>query len=139
MRLQRVAAATSEARGLRRSRAKFHFLNYQEPPMLLTRFAALLLAASLAACSATAQDRSTGQFVDDAALTAKVKASIAEEDGVPATSVNVTTYRGTVQLSGFVESEEAKRRAENAARDVEGVRTVQNDLRVAPAATGKTR
>lgn len=56
-----------------------------------------------------------------------------------ATSVNVNTYRGTVQLSGFVDNEEAKRRAENAARDVEGVRAVQNDLRIAPAGSGKTR
>lgn len=46
--------------------------------------------------------------------------------------MNVNTYRGTVQLSGFVDNEEARRRAENAARDVEGVRTVQNDLRIAP-------
>jgi osmotically-inducible protein OsmY len=107
--------------------------------MPLKRFAPFLLAAALAGCAATAQDRSTGRVVDDAALTAKVKASIAEEDGVSATSVNVTTYRGTVQLSGFVESEEARRRAENAARDVEGVRTVQNDLRVAPAGAGKSR
>jgi hyperosmotically inducible protein len=99
--------------------------------MRLFRIMTLALAAALAGCAATAQDRSTGQVVDDAALTAKVKASIAEEEGVSATSVNVTTYRGTVQLSGFVESEEAKRRAENAANDVEGVRAVRNDLRVA--------
>jgi osmotically-inducible protein OsmY len=107
--------------------------------MPLKRFAPFLLAAALAGCAASAQDRSTGTVVDDAALNAKVKASIAEEDGVSATSVNVTTYRGSVQLSGFVESEEAKRRAENAARDVEGVSTVYNDLRVAPAASGGTR
>ena len=56
-----------------------------------------------------------------------------------AASVNVTTYRGVVQLSGFFESEEAKRRTENAAKDVAGVRSVQNDLRIAPAASGKTR
>jgi osmotically-inducible protein OsmY len=98
--------------------------------MQVFRFVALILALALAGCSATAQDRSTGQVVDDAALTAKVKASLAEEDGVNPMSVNVTTYRGVVQLSGFVESEEAKHRAENAANDVEGVRSVKNDLRV---------
>jgi hyperosmotically inducible protein len=53
--------------------------------------------------------------------------------------VNVTTYRGVVQLSGFVESEEAKRRAEEAANDVEGVREVKNDLRVAPPAPAARR
>ncbi|HEX5767653.1 MAG TPA: BON domain-containing protein [Burkholderiales bacterium] len=78
-------------------------------------------------------------MIDDAALTAKVKQQLVEEDKVNAASVNVTTYRGVVQLSGFVESDEAKRRAENAAKDVEGVRSVQNDLRIAPSASGKTR
>lgn len=105
--------------------------------MYLIRIAAIALATTLgftqlAGCSATAKDRSTGQVIDDSALTARVKASIAEEDGVNAAAVNVTTYRGVVQLSGFVESEEAKRRAGNAARDVEGVRSVENNLRVAP-------
>ena len=106
---------------------------------LIKLIAPFILGAALIGCSATAQDRSTGQFIDDAALTAKVKASIAEEDKVSATSVNVNTYRGTVQLSGFVDSEEARQRAENAARDVEGVRTVQNDLRITPAGSGKSR
>jgi hyperosmotically inducible periplasmic protein len=102
--------------------------------------AAFALAAALAGCSATAQDRSTGQWVDDAALTAKVKTSLAEEDGVNLMSINVNTYRGVVQLSGFVESEEAKRRAENAANDVEDVRSVKNDLRVAPrSSSGATK
>jgi osmotically-inducible protein OsmY len=122
-----------------RRRPMLLFFNPRGVDMSMIRIIFLVLAAALAGCSATAQDRSTGQVVDDAALTAKVKASIAEEDGVATTSVNVTTYRGTVQLSGFVESEQAKRRAENAARDVEGVREVHNDLRVAPAGTGKTR
>lgn len=107
--------------------------------MQTLRMFALVLAAALAGCSATAQDRSTGEVVDDAALTAKVKASLVEEDNVNAMAVNVTTNRGVVQLSGFVETEEARRRAENAARDVEGVRSVQNDLRIQPAASGKTR
>jgi hypothetical protein len=66
--------------------------------------------------------------------------SLAEEDGVNPMSINVNTYRGVVQLSGFVESEEAKRRAENAANDVEDVRSVKNDLRVAPrSSSGATK
>jgi osmotically-inducible protein OsmY len=91
--------------------------------MNLLRIIALVLAAALAGCSATA----------------KVKQQLIEEDDVNAASVNVTTYRGVVQLSGFVETEEARRRAENAANDVEGVRSVQNDPRIAPAGSGKTR
>lgn len=100
--------------------------------VITVALAAALGFTQLAGCTATAKDRSTGQVIDDSALTARVKASIAEEDNVNAMSVDVTTYRGVVQLSGFVETEEAKRRAEQAARDVEGVRSVQNDLRVAP-------
>lgn len=100
--------------------------------MRLLKLVYPLLAAALIGCTATAQDRSTGQVVDDAALTAKVKQQLIEEDKVNAASVSVNTYRGVVQLSGFVESEEAKRRAENAAQDVAGVRSVQNDLRIAP-------
>ena len=107
--------------------------------MAFLRITLFALAAALAGWSATAQDRSAGQVIDDAALTAKVKQQLFEEDKVSAASVNVTTYRGVVQLSGFVESEEAKRSAENAAKDVEGVRSVQNQLRIAPAASGKTR
>lgn len=107
--------------------------------MPFIRVIVFAFAAALAGCSATAQDRSTGEVVDDAALTAKVKQQLIEEDNVNAASVNVTTYRGVVQLSGFVETEEAKRRAENAANDVEGVRSVRNDLRIAPAGSGKTR
>ncbi|HEX6321188.1 MAG TPA: BON domain-containing protein [Burkholderiales bacterium] len=105
--------------------------------MFIIRTAAAVLAAALAftqitACTATARDRSTGQVIDDSALTARVKASIAQEQGVNAAVVNVTTYRGVVQLSGFVESDEAKRRAGQAARDVEEVKEVRNDLVVAP-------
>ena len=108
--------------------------------MHLVRIIAFALAVAIAGSSATAQDRSTGQWVDDAALTTKVKASLAEEDGVNPMSVNVNTYRGVVQLSGFVESEEAKRRAENAAKAVEGVRSVKNDLRIAPSgSSGATK
>jgi hyperosmotically inducible periplasmic protein len=99
----------------------------------MIRIFALSLALALAACAGTGQDRSTGQVVDDAALAAKVKQQLVAEDGVNAASVNVTTYRGTVQLSGFVESEEARRRAGHAARDVDGVQSVYNDLRIAPA------
>ena len=95
-------------------------------------FSIITLAAALAGCTATAQDRRAGQVFEDGATTAKVKASIAEDHGVNLRSVNVTTDRGVVLLSGFVESEDAKRRAENAANGVEGVRFVKNDLRIAP-------
>lgn len=100
--------------------------------------AALAAAAmlGLAACasnepSAAGKSESAGQYVDDATVTAKVKTAIASDVGVRAASnVNVETYQGTVQLSGFADSSEQKTQAADAAEKVKGVRTVQNDIRV---------
>lgn len=95
---------------------------------------AAVAGVQIAGCSSTPSQRSTGQFVDDGALTAKVKTAIAGDAGLgTATDVNVTTYRGVVQLSGFVENAEMSSRAVSIAQGVEGVRSVQNDLRVKPA------
>lgn len=94
-------------------------------------------ALALGAC-ASKQDnppsRSAGEFTSDAALTAKVKTAIASDAGIgSASAINVQSYRGTVQLSGFVDSQEKIQRAADAARKVEGVRTVENNIRVKPA------
>jgi osmotically-inducible protein OsmY len=84
--------------------------------------------------------RSAGTVVDDAGLTAKVKTAIARDAGAgTAANINVTTYRGTVQLAGFVDSQEKKDQAANAARSVSGVSSVQNDLQIKSAASGSTR
>lgn len=85
-----------------------------------------------AACAPTAERRATGEFVDDAAITARVKTALIKSDKVNANSVNVDTYRGVVQLSGFVESEAMMREAGQIARGVDGVTTVRNDLRLTP-------
>lgn len=106
------------------------------PAALILAFAATLGAAPLAGCSSTPTSRSAGQFTDDAALTAKVKTALAKDNQVPAHDVNVTTYRGTVQLSGFVNSEDIARRAGEVARGVSGVRDVYNDVRVVPKPQG---
>lgn len=91
-------------------------------------------ALQLAGCAATDGSRATGQVFDDGALTARVKAALAKEASLnTAKDVNVTTYRGVVQLSGFVESEDVARRAVAIAGDVDGVRSVDNALRVNPA------
>ncbi len=98
--------------------------------------AAVLGTAQLAGCASQSQSesrRSAGGFVDDAAVTTKVKVALARDKEVPAHDVNVTTYRGVVQLSGFVENEEIARRAGEVARGVDGVQQVYNDLRVVPA------
>lgn len=91
-------------------------------------FAALL--GGLVGCAGTETSASTGQYIDDRALTAKVKTALVRDDEVKAREINVETFKGTVQLTGFVDSREQVRRAEEIARDIEGVRTVQNDLRL---------
>jgi osmotically-inducible protein OsmY len=89
--------------------------------------------AQLAGCASESGQRATGQVLDDSVVTGKVKTAIARDASLGAAKdINVTTYRGTVQLSGFVESEQTSRRSEEIAKGVEGVRSVQNDLRVNP-------
>lgn len=88
-------------------------------------------AIQVAGCAPTATSRGTGEVVDDGALTARVKTAIASEAGPgEALNVNVTTYRGTVQLSGFVDTPQQAQRAAEIARSVQGVRSVKNDLTI---------
>jgi osmotically-inducible protein OsmY len=94
---------------------------------------ALATALGVAACasSKTENQRDAGQFTDDAAITAKVKSAIASDVGArTAAAVDVDTYKGVVQLSGFVDSQDQATRAAAAAQKVTGVRTVKNDLRL---------
>jgi osmotically-inducible protein OsmY len=93
----------------------------------------LFAALALAACAANPPEtgRTTGQFTNDAALTAKVKSAIATDVGArTAAAINIETYRGVVQLTGFVGTREQVERAEAAAKKVEGVRSVKNDVRI---------
>jgi hyperosmotically inducible protein len=95
--------------------------------------ACAVLALGLSGCATDGDTsrRSAGQFTDDAALTAKVKTAIATDVGTgTAAAINVNTYRGEVQLTGFVDTAEQVRRAETAAKSVEGVRVVRNSVRV---------
>jgi osmotically-inducible protein OsmY len=79
-------------------------------------------------CAVTSGRESAGQYTDDKAITAKVKTALLRDPNVKSTQVNVTTYRGVVQLSGFVDSAFAKERAGELARQVKGVMEVHNDL-----------
>src|SRR5687767_3372599 len=100
---------------------------------------AVIAAAALAlgACASKSEDtsrRSAGEFTSDAALTAKVKSAIASDAGLgSATAINVNSYRGVVQLSGFVDSQDKVQRAAEAARKVDGVTRVENSIQVKPA------
>lgn len=93
-------------------------------------FAALL---PLAACTSTSTQTSAAEYADDAATTARVKLALLNTEGVQASAVNVETYRGVVQLSGFVDSPEMAQRAVSAVSRVVGVRNVKNDMRIKPS------
>ena len=90
---------------------------------------ALAIVGVLSACSVTSGQESGGQYVDDATITTKVKASLASDVGLaPAGQIHVTTSKQVVQLSGFVNSDAHKAEAESVARGVEGVKDVKNDI-----------
>lgn len=88
------------------------------------------MALYTSGCSATATSKSTGEMIDDAAITAKVKAAFAQDPGVKAIDVKVDTFKGTVQLNGFVDTPDEKARAEQVARNIQGVTNVQNNISV---------
>ena len=93
----------------------------------------LLAALALAACASKEPEtkRTTGEFAGDAALTAKVKSAIATDVGArTAAAINIETFRGVVQLTGFVDNRDQANRAEAAAKKVGGVRSVKNDVRI---------
>lgn len=96
--------------------------------------AALLLAAIMAStvvgCSSTPTQQSTGQAIDDGVVTAKVKAKLIEDPVTKAHQINVETFKGSVQLSGFVETDQARTRALQLARDTEGVKTVKDAMEI---------
>lgn len=96
----------------------------------------VVLLVLLAGCAGSPTRESTGQYVDDAAITAKVKVALLKAPDVSSTAVDVETFKGVVQLSGFVDSEQQRTRAGAIAAEVPGVRRVLNDLAVKTAATG---
>ena len=88
----------------------------------------LMLIATFAACASTRTRESAGAYVDDSVITTKVKALLAADDLLKSFQISVETYQGTVQMSGFVNSQMAVDKAVQIARGVEGVKSVRNDL-----------
>ena len=96
-------------------------------------FSAFLLIAVFAfivGCASTQKQEGTGEYVDDTVITAKVKAAIMGDSSLKATEINVETFKGVVQLSGFVISTADINKAVEHARNVEGVKSVKNDMRL---------
>lgn len=90
----------------------------------------LSLFAVLAGCASTPTSTSTGEYIDDATITTKVKAAFVKDPEVSALDVHVTTFKGVVQLSGFADNQNAIDRAGELARNVKGVKSVKNDIRL---------
>lgn len=112
-------------------------------PIMKKLITSLLAIVSLSAtplllssgCSGTTTRESTGEYVDDTAVTAKVKAELIRDPVVKARQVDVTTFKGTVQLSGFVDTDEQKARAGELTRGITGVEDVKNNIVVKAATT----
>ncbi len=96
----------------------------------LTSFVLLLSLAFFVGCASTAKQEGTGEYFDDTAITAKVKAAVLEEPSLKSAEINVETFKGVVQLSGFVSSQANINKAVEVARAVPGVKSVKNAMRL---------
>ncbi|MFI3154629.1 MAG: BON domain-containing protein [Methylococcaceae bacterium] len=100
---------------------------------LIKLFSAFFLAWTLmtaGGCASTPQTEGTGEYVDDSVVTTKVKAALINDPDVSAAEVNVETFKGVVQLSGFVNSRADMNKAIEIARNIKGVKSVKNDMRL---------
>jgi osmotically-inducible protein OsmY len=87
-----------------------------------------MLITVVVGCASTPTHQSTGEYVDDSVITTKIKALIAEDDFLKSFQISVETYQGTVQLSGFVNSQKAVDKAGQIATSVQGVKSIKNNL-----------
>ncbi len=100
---------------------------FQKMLKLLICFGVLM---SFLVCTACAQKETPGQYLDDSIITTKVKSAIFEEPTLKSLQIEVETYKGVVQLSGFVDSKDSVKKAGEVVKKVEGVKSVENDLKV---------
>ena len=92
--------------------------------MLVAIFAVML------GCASTAKKEGTAEYIDDSVITTKVKAAVLNEPTLKSAEINVETFKGVVQLSGFVNSKEDIAKAASVAKGVKGVKSVKNDMRL---------
>jgi osmotically-inducible protein OsmY len=98
--------------------------------MFIRCFMLVVLITGFAACASTSKQEGAGEYVDDSVITTKVKSKLAADDFLKSFEISVETYKGIVQLSGFVGSQQAVDKAGEIARGVQGVKSVENDLNV---------
>ena|SRR5579871_3430906 len=92
--------------------------------------AATLLLIGIVGCASTRTQESTGQYVDDSVITTKVRTAVLGEPGLKSSEIKVETFKGVVQLSGFVGSRDEAQSAVRVASAVQGVRSVKDDMQV---------
>ena len=91
---------------------------------------AVVVALPLSACAPTAKEEGTGGYIDDTVITTKVKAQLLNDDELKSREINVETFKGRVQLSGFVSSPQMASRAVEVTRTVKGVKSVVNNMQI---------
>lgn len=96
----------------------------------ITLITVITFGAFLAACTVMSGRETTGQYIDDATITSKIKTAIMQDHELKATQIHVETFQGDVQLSGFIDSLVEKMKAEALAQSTKGVRSVKNNLTV---------
>ena len=96
----------------------------------ISTFILMLVLASFVGCASTSKHEGTGEYFEDSAITAKVKAAVFNEPTLKSAEINVETFKGVVQLSGFVRSQANINQAVQVARSVAGVKSVKNDMRL---------
>ena len=89
-----------------------------------------IMLVAVAGCASTPKSESTGEYVDDTVITTRVKAEILNEPTLKSREINVETFKGVVQMSGFVSSQADINKAIAVARSVKGVKSVKNDMRI---------
>lgn len=96
----------------------------------ISAFILAVMFATVLGCASTSNREGTGEYFDDSYITTKVKAAVFAEPSLKSSEINVETFKGVVQLSGFVSSESDIQRAVEVARSIKGVSSVKNDMRV---------
>lgn len=95
-----------------------------------TTFILMLVMVAFMGCASSPKQEGTGEYLDDTAITAKVKSAVFGEPTLKSAEINVETFKGIVQLSGFVSSQADINKAVEVTRGVGGVKSVKNDMRV---------
>jgi len=100
------------------------------PQKFFSALSFIVLLTFFVGCASTTKHEGTGEYVDDTVITTKVKAMIMDEASLKSAEINVETFKGVVQLSGFVNSKADINKATEVARKVKGVTSVKNDMRL---------